>query len=249
VLSFVVIALDIRQTAPMDVSAPRTARARARAELTAEIKQTARRHLAESGSSGLSLRAIARDLGMVSSAVYRYFPSRDELLTGLIIDAYEAVGVAAEMADSGASAADLAGRWLAIARAVRQWAIDHPQEYALVYGSPVPGYRAPDDTIAPATRVSLVLLGLLAEAAAAGRLVTDDPAPPLPRSVRTDLAPIRDQAAPGVPDLALAAGLGIWTQMFGAISFELFGHLHNVINDYDAFFDRQMRAAGRTVFT
>jgi AcrR family transcriptional regulator len=232
----------------MTDSAPRTARARARAELTAEIKETARRHLAESGSAGLSLRAIARDLGMVSSAVYRYFPSRDELLTALIIDAYDAVGEAAELADAVHRRADLPGRWLAVATAIRQWALDQPHEYALVYGSPVPGYRAPTDTTVPAARVSLVMLGLLVEGHAAGRLVTDDPAPPLPRSVRADLAGLRDLAAPGVPDATLAAGLGIWTQLFGAISYELFGHLHTVIHDYDAFFERQMRAAARTVF-
>jgi AcrR family transcriptional regulator len=235
--------------AAMSVSAPRTARARARAELTTEIKATARRHLAQSGSSGLSLRAIARDLGMVSSAVYRYFPSRDDLLTALIIDAYDAVGAAAEAADRKRRRPDLLGRWLAVAEAVRKWAVDQPQEYALVYGSPVPGYQAPADTILPAARVSLVLLTLLADAAAAERLVLDDSAPALPRSVRADLAILRDQAAPGVPDEALAAGIGLATQMFGTISYELFGHLNNVITDYEAFFNRQMRAAGRQVFT
>jgi AcrR family transcriptional regulator len=244
----VVIALETSQTGEMSNSAPRTARARARAELTAEIKSTARRHLAESGSAGLSLRAIARDLGMVSSAVYRYFPSRDELLTALIIDAYDAVGATAEAADGERPPDDVVGRWLATSGAIRRWALDNPQEYALVYGSPVPGYRAPSDTIEPAARVSLVLLRLLAHAAEADRLVLDDPAPPPPRSVRSDLAALRAQAAPGVPDAALAAGIGIWTQMFGTISYELFGHLHNVITDYDAFFDRQMRAAATTVF-
>ena len=79
-------------------SAPATARARARAELTNEIKATARRHLAEVGAPALSLRAVARELGMASSAVYRYFASRDELLTALIVDAFDAVGAAAEEA-------------------------------------------------------------------------------------------------------------------------------------------------------
>src|SRR6202046_3771698 len=92
-------------------SASRTARERARAELTREIKQEARRQLAASGAQGLSLRAVARELGMVSSALYRYFPSRDELLTALIIDAYDALGEAAEAADSGVvPAADVRGR-------------------------------------------------------------------------------------------------------------------------------------------
>src|SRR5215472_7081460 len=91
-------------------SAGRTARERARAELTREIKQEARRQLAAHGAQGLSLRAVARELGMVSSALYRYFPSRDELLTALIIDAYDALGEAAEAASAGRPAADLPER-------------------------------------------------------------------------------------------------------------------------------------------
>ena len=87
------------------MNAGRTARERARAELTDEIKAVARRQLATVGAQGLSLRAVSRELGMVSSALYRYFPSRDDLLTVLIIDAYDALGEAAEAAavKSGAS--------------------------------------------------------------------------------------------------------------------------------------------------
>src|SRR5580693_9793844 len=92
-------------------SAPRTARERARAELTREIKEGARRQLAATGADGISLRAVARELGMASSAVYRYFPSRDDLLTALIIDAYDALGAAVESADSGQPRSDLRGRW------------------------------------------------------------------------------------------------------------------------------------------
>ena len=121
-------------------------------ELTREIKDVARRQLGEHGSAGLSLRAVARELGMVSSAVYRYFPSRDELLTALIIDAYQAIADAAEHSESRVRRGDLAGRWLATARAMRRWAVEHPQEYALIFGSPVPGYQAPQDTIDPAAR-------------------------------------------------------------------------------------------------
>ena len=84
---------------------------------------------------------------MVSSAIYRYFPSRDDLLTALIIDAYDALGDAVEAADAAVDRADLRGRWLAVCRAARAWALAHPAEYALIYGSPVPGYAAPDDTV------------------------------------------------------------------------------------------------------
>src|ERR1700737_1118305 len=134
-------------------SAPRTARERARAELTHEIKEEARRQLAAEGAPRLSLRAVARELGMVSSALYRYFPSRDDLLTALIIDAYESIGAQVEAADAARPPADLRGRWRAMAQAVRKGALAHPHEYALVYGSPVPGYSAPQETIVPASRV------------------------------------------------------------------------------------------------
>src|SRR5947207_15382093 len=116
------------------MNASRTARERVRAELTREITETARRHLATEGAAGLSLRAVARDLGMVSSAIYRYFPSRDDLLTALIIDGYNAVGAAVEAAEGAVPRLDFPGRWFATCRALRAWALAHPHEYALVYG-------------------------------------------------------------------------------------------------------------------
>lgn len=218
-------------------------RARVRAELTDEIKDIARRHLAEHGAAALSLRAVARELGMVSSAVYRYFPSRDELLTALIVDSFDAVGQAAEGADAGCARDDVLGRWLAVARSVRGWALANPHEYALVYGSPVPGYAAPRDTVDPAGRVSIVFLTIVADGVASGAIATDDHIETT-RVLRQDLARLRTLAAPGVPDSVLSRALLVWTQLFGAISYELFGHLHRIITDYDALFELQARRAG-----
>ena len=222
--------------------APATARARARAELTAEIKATARRHVADVGAPALSLRAVARDLGMVSSAVYRYFASRDALLTALIVDAFDAVGRTAEQAVEGLPD-DVLVRWRAVATAVRDWALENPHDYALVYGSPVPGYKAPADTVTPAARVSLVMLRIVADGVAS-KQISVKPTAPVPRVVHADLARLRDLAAPGVPDEVLARSLLVWTTLFGAISYELFGHLHGIIDAYDVFFDHQMRRAG-----
>ncbi|MDX6216918.1 MAG: hypothetical protein QOG99_2502 [Frankiales bacterium] len=223
----------------MTTSAPRTARARARAELTAEIKAVARRHVAASGAADLSLRAVARDLGMVSSAVYRYFPSRDDLLTALIVDAYNAVGEAAETAEAAVRRTDLLRRWLVAARAVRSWAQDNPQEYALIFGSPIPGYQAPQDTVDPATRIPLLLLTIIGEAVAP----PDDLV--LPRPVSRDLARLRDQVAPSMSEPRLARAVMAWTHLIGSISFELFGHLVGSIDDYSAWFDLQMKELGR----
>jgi AcrR family transcriptional regulator len=219
--------------------APKGARARVRAELTREIKDVARRQLAESGAAALSLRAVARDLGMVSSAVYRYFPSRDELLTALIVDAYEAVGGAAEKAEKKVARKDLQGRWMATVRAVRTWAVKHPQEYALIFGSPIPGYAAPQDTIDPAARIPLLLLAIVNDR---GAVTTDDR--PVPRSVRADLRAIGAQAAPEASEAQLGRSLMAWSQLVGLISFELFGHLNNVIHDYKAHFEFQMQGVG-----
>jgi AcrR family transcriptional regulator len=225
--------------------APHTARARARVLLTADIKATARRQLAEVGAAGLSLRAVARELGLASSAVYRYVESRDALLTALIVDAFDAVGEEAERAVAAAPKG-LEARWRALAGAVRRWAVEHPHDYALVYGSPVPGYQAPQDTVGPAGRVSSVMLRVVADGVAGGEI---DPTPTtsVPRPVHRDLARLRDAAAPAVPDEVLLRGLEAWTGLFGTISYLLFGHLHGVIDDEEAYFDLQVARAGRAL--
>ncbi len=225
-------------------------RARMRAELTNEIKDEARRQLAAEGAPALSLRAVTRSLGMASSAIYRYFPSRDDLLTALIVDAYDAIGVAAEEADAGCARDDFGGRWQAAGLAVRQWALTVPHEYALVYGSPVPGYRAPEDTIGPASRVTLVLTRIVDGAAEAGALVDDAPRPDLPPLDAVVLAESRrlaDLAFPHVPDEVVIRSLVAWTQVFGMISFELFGHFHSVVDDVGPVFERALLEMGRMV--
>ncbi len=216
-------------------------RARVRAELTREIAEVARRHLATDGASGLSLRAVARELGMASSAVYRYYPSRDDLLTALIVEAYDALGQAAEEADAAVDSGDLRGRWTAVCAAVRAWALAHPHEYALVYGSPVPGYAAPASTIGPAGRVGEVLCRILAEGLESGAAGGD------PDGSAADAALIPGLAAelglPSDPSGSLAArAVHAWTSLYGLISFELFGHTHNIVADHQAFFTA---AAGR----
>lgn len=219
---------------------PRTARARVRAEVTRDITDAARRQLAENGASGLSLRAVAREVGMVSSAVYRYFPSRDALLTALIVDSYNSVGQAVDAAVQAVDQHDLPGRWLALSTAMRTWAVSNPHEYALIFGSPVPGYQAPTDTIDPAARIPLLLIAIASEAASPEPTVDA----PLPPSVAADLGALRDALAPALSREASGRAVMAWTQLVGSISLELFGHLHNVIHDYQAYFDYQMRLVG-----
>ncbi|WNM41157.1 TetR/AcrR family transcriptional regulator [Micromonospora halotolerans] len=212
-------------------------RARVRAGMIDEIKAVARRHLATDGAN-LSLRAVARDMGMVSSAIYRYFPSRDDLLTALILEAYEALGDAVEAADAGADQADLRGRWHAACRAARAWALAHPAEYALLYGSPVPGYAAPDDTVAPAQRPPETLVGILRDGVATGRLHPSGEE--LPEPLRSDVAELAALLPVDLPPALLARGMAGWTQLFGLISFELFGRINRALPHRDEYFDHQI---------
>ncbi len=208
--------------------------------MTEQIKAVARHHLAVEGPD-LSLRAVARELGVVSSAVYRYFASRDELLTALILDGYRSLAEAAEAVEGTARRSDLIGRWMALGRGIRAWALKNPHEYALLYGSPIPGYAAPPDTIEPASRPPALMTAILRDGVDRG--VVEVPADRLPRAVRTDLeriAALDDFAE--VPLPLLARGMTAWAQLFGSISFELFGRLANAITDYDAYFDHQLRS-------
>ncbi|HWG63683.1 MAG TPA: TetR/AcrR family transcriptional regulator [Streptosporangiaceae bacterium] len=229
------------------VNASRSARERVRAELIREITDIARRQLATEGAAGLSLRAVAREMGMVSSAIYRYFPSRDDLLTALIVDGYNAIGEAAEKAGNACAAGDYAGRWLAVCHAVRDWALAHPHEYALVYGSPVPGYQAPPQTIGPAARAAAVFGTIISHAQQAGQLRPPGVCPPPPESFAGDADRLRESVLPHVPDDVIAVALAVWASLFGMVSFELFGQFENVVTDRRAFFSHAMTCQGRMV--
>lgn len=239
-------------------------RARARIEITAAIKDEARKQLAVEGAQKLSLRAVARELGMVSSALYRYFPSRDDLLTALIVDAYDAVGAAAEQAlaatDSGAvtdsgtatdagavtdtgRAPDALARWTAVCRAVRAWAVAHPHEYALIYGSPVPGYSAPQDTIGPASRVGLVLISVARDAFTADGVAP----PPLPGELRSEGERMAADFAPDLPPALVVALVAAWSQLFGLISFEVFGQFHRIVEEREEFFAASAARLGQDI--
>lgn len=212
-------------------------RARVRAEMIGEIKSAARRHLATDGAN-LSLRAIARELGMVSSALYRYFASRDDLLTALILDAYNDLGAVAEQADTTVpDRADGRSRWLTVARAIRGWALAHPAEYALLYGTPVPGYAAPPETTVAAQRPPRLLGAIFAEAGQ-----PYPPALPMGPALSAEITRLRDSLAPGVSESAMARGIIAWTLLFGALNFELFGRFDQTIQERADWFDTQMTA-------
>ena len=211
-------------------SATQRARSAARAQVRAEIIATAREQLATLGSQGLSLRAIARELAMPSSGIYRYFESRDDLLTALLIETYSDLGDTVAAASAEQADVASAARFRAMSHALRRWARERPHDWALLYGSPVPGYKAPRDTVGPALQVTGPFLELLS---------TAEPAAEPPASSSWDsVAPILDiEQARGATAPAVIRGVAAWEGIMGAISMELFGHLHSAVVDYDAFFD------------
>lgn len=204
-----------------------TPRQLAKAQNIERIKELALRQLAAEGAGALSLRAIARELNLVSSAIYRYYACRDDLITALILDAYD------DLADTLESAADSRrgprGRWSDTGLALRDWAISQPQRFALIYGSAIPGYAAPADTIEPAARV----VRALAAPVVAGGPITR---PGIPRPLREQLT---TTAAALDVDLDAAAVLrlvGAFARLVGALTLELNGHFVGGFEPADALY-------------
>jgi AcrR family transcriptional regulator len=246
------------------MSAPRTARERVREEMTGEILGVARRHVAEHGAAALSLRSVARDLEMAPSALYRYFDGRDALLSALILDGYQSLAAEAERAAAGAAATPGdAERWLVVPRAVRSWALAHPHEWGLLFGSPVPGYHAPEATVVPYARIGGALVRPVVDAQAAGRLApilgvgattsaTAPSAPAPPDGLAAAVAPVTeglfpDQPAGTMPVATVVRSVHAFTTLVGIISLEVFGHWRKTILDPAAFFDATMREAGALI--
>ncbi|OSP42382.1 TetR family transcriptional regulator [Streptomyces sp. 13-12-16] len=189
--------------------AEETPRERYRAQVRAEIKERAWEQIAASGAPGLSLNAIARQMGMSGPALYRYFAGRDELITELVRDAYRSLADVFRAA--AASGADLDG----LGRALRAWALDDPQRYFLVYGTPVPGYHAPDDVTTTAREIMTVVLD-------AARPVAG---PADTTGLDDHLAEHREWAGDHPADpAALRRALSFWTRLHGVLSLELAGH-------------------------
>jgi AcrR family transcriptional regulator len=189
----------------------------------ADIVRIGREHLATDGAAALSLRAVARDLGVVSSAVYRYVRSRDELLTLLVVDGYNALGDAVDAALAKAPADDPEQRLRVLGRAVREWALAEPSWYGLLFGTPVPGYDAPaDQTIAPGVRVIAALQQIYQQAYRAGLLTEPSEPVTVSGALAENFARVRDEFEFDVPDWLISRGVTVWSALFGAVSFDVF---------------------------
>jgi AcrR family transcriptional regulator len=207
----------------------------------AEVTRIGRAHLATDGAAGLSLRAVARDVGVVSSAIYRYVRSREDLLTLLVIDGYDELGDAVDDALAAVETNAYRSRFFAIGRAVREWAQAEPATYSLLFGSPVPGYHAPAErTTGPGTRVVSALVALYSQAHAAGALQAPESAW-TDRATAADLGEVRSQFDSEIPDDVIVRGVLAWTGMFGCVSFEIFGQYgSDTFADAADLFERQL---------
>jgi AcrR family transcriptional regulator len=233
---------------PATASAPRTARERVREEMTAEILAVAAAHVARDGAAAISLRSIARDLGMAPSAIYRYFDGRDALLSALILSAYGALADEAERAaDEAERGTGQAGRWLAVPRAMRLWALEHPHQWGLIFGTPIPGYHAPEDTIEPYARMAFALVRPLLAASEEGRFRPDEDQGPITDELRAAVAPVTEGLLPGLPGETVVLVLQAFTAVIGAISLEVFGHWRNTVLEPALLFDATVAHAGEAI--
>ncbi len=228
------------------MSAPRTARERVREEMTSQILAVARAHMARDGAAALSLRSVARDLEMAPSALYRYFDGRDALLSALILGAYESLAAEAERAADAAEAAHAgdAERFQAVARAMRAWALANPHEWGLVFGTPVPGYQAPEATVVPYARVAAAMVRPLVAARAAGRLAASRALQDrtITPALAAAVAPVTEGLFPaGMPAEKVVLAVQAWTTVVGLVSLEVFGHWRNTILDPSGFFEATVR--------
>ncbi|MFD3544258.1 TetR-like C-terminal domain-containing protein [Streptomyces sp. NPDC058655] len=216
---------------------------------SALVKEAALRHLAESGAAGLSPAAVARAAGLAPAVVEALFPDRAALLTALLVDAYDASGAAMERADTDAASAGApaGARLLAAARALRQWSFAHPAQFALLYGSPVPGYHAPQDTVAPASRTPAVLAGIVRSALEHGELTPprrEVPGPPLLLPAAAHLF----GGAPGAPFAdVVERGIVLWSGLIGLLAFQVFSRTHDSVRDEAAFFDYAVAVTAETI--
>jgi AcrR family transcriptional regulator len=218
-------------------------RERVRQATVEEIKAVARAQMAAEGTAGVNLRSIAREMGMTAPALYRYFASRDDLVTALVTDAYDALADAMEAAVDAAGPGRHAQRVRAAFGAFRDWGLAHPTEFALIFGSPIPGYVAPETTRPAGVRYTDLLGRLLADAWADGAL---DPARidlRTPRALARQVEELqRRRGGPAVPAPVLAFGLGAWARLHGLVTLEVFGHLAPAVGDGDALFEQELEA-------
>jgi AcrR family transcriptional regulator len=219
---------------------PRPKKSQQNANLSADIKETAWEQIAASGAPSLSLRAIARQLEITAPAIYNYYPDRDALVTALIQDAFTSLGVSQNDALQGLAVDDHAGRLAALGLAYRQWALTYPQRYQLIFGTPIPGYHAPEDITIPAAAWALVPLTVTLQAIFdAGRLHVERLAPRTPEL--TEMLEAWSEFTGGRHIEVLYAALVVWSRVHGLVSLEVGEQLPSFFSDPGELYRREIQ--------
>jgi AcrR family transcriptional regulator len=203
---------------------PRPRLVTSQGELQYSIIATAWKQIGEYGAASLSLRAIARELGITAPSIYHYYPNRDALVTALIIDAYTSLGDSQLAADQAIPAGELRTRLIATGVAYREWALAYPQRYLLIFGTPIPGYQAPMNEVIPSAARSLsALVGVIEAIRQAGHLVVID-LPVIPETVSEDFITWQNYSGK-VTRLSLSVAVWVWGRVHGLVSLEITGNL------------------------
>jgi len=211
---------------------------------TAEaIKQAARQLMAEEGTNGLSVRGIAKVLNLTPPAIYHYFASLDDLTTTLIAESFNALADTLEQASSHSTAPTAGGKLFDVLMAYRQWAVDHPIDFQLIYGNPIPGYVAPSDVTVPAVvRTFVATVSLIEEALQTGELTSVEPYNQIPEVVEARLLELITENSYPIATLSFYLALVLWTQVHGIIYLEIYNHIQFNVGNVEVFFEAQIRS-------
>ncbi len=218
---------------------PRPRREERHPDLQTAIKETAWKQIAMFGAPSIGLRAIARELNITAPSIYNYYPSRDDLVTALIVDAYNSLADAQEACVENIAAGDLSERLSALGLAYRQWAVIYPQRYQLIFGTPIPHYHAPDELTTPAARRALVpLINAIQDLSFAGNLQTERLVSMTPK-LKSMLEAW--QVFAGGADLeVLYLALVIWSRVHGLVMLEIGNQFPSFIVDPAELFQREI---------
>jgi AcrR family transcriptional regulator len=207
------------------------------------ILEVARQQMAQHGTAGLGLRAIARELDVTAPALYRYFPTHDDLITALVIEGFTGLAEAVEGAQESHLHLPLRDQLREVLLAYRQWAVEHPVDFQLIYGSPIPGYQAPGEVTVPiVVRGFKVIIGLIEALLQAGQINRETVYHHIPEATRQYLHERIEQDHYPVSDVAMYMGVVGWGQLHGIIMLELFGHLGPVVGDVDGYYAGQVES-------
>ncbi|MBZ0299173.1 MAG: TetR/AcrR family transcriptional regulator [Anaerolineae bacterium] len=208
-----------------------------------DIKAAARTLMGEKGTAGLSMRGIARQLDLTAPALYYYYGSLDDLITALIYEDYHALADVMEAARESSRAQSPADQLTFVLNAYRQWALDHPVDFMLISGNPIPGYDAPGELTTPAAaRVLAVPTDVIADGLAAGEFKLPPEALDLPESIAYALQQVAAERGYNTPVGAVYLAVSGWTQINGLVSLELYNATQPVVGDTGAFFAHRMQA-------